>query len=140
MADLKKEVRSLLKSLKSLTKQSEKLAKKVETVSKTKTKKTKAKKAKIKKAKAKKATPKKARRAAKKKAQPRRKTTVARTTRVPASDVVYKLIKRSKKGTDTAALIKKTGYKEKKVRDIIYRLKKQNKIKSAEKGLYIDIA
>lgn len=123
MAELKKEVQSLLKNLKSLTKQTERLAKKVDTASTARPKKAKAKK-----------------KAAKKKTQSKRKTTVAKKTRVPASDVVYQLIRKSKKGSNTANLIKKTGYKEKKIRDIIYRLKKQNKIKSAEKGVYVDIA
>lgn len=134
MAELKKDVQDLLKNLKALTKQTEKMARKVDTLTK----------AKPQKAKAKRARTKKAQKTAEQKVKPvrkktARKTVAAKTARVPASDVVYKLIKRSKKGTDTANLIKKTGYKEKKIRDIIYRLKKQMKIKSAEKGLYVAI-
>jgi adenylate kinase len=144
MADLKKEVQALLKGLKSLTKQTEKMVKKVDSLTKAKPKKAKAKKAKVKKAKAKKvkrAVKKKARPARKKVARKKvaRKKVAAKAARVPASDVVYKLVKRNKKGIDTASLIKKTGYKEKKIRDIIYRLKKQRKIKSAKKGIYVTI-
>ena len=139
MAELKKEVQALLKSLKSLTKQTEKMAKKAESLTKAKPKKTKPKKAKVKKAKAK-----KVKKAVKRKTRPARKKVVrkkvaAKTARIPASDVVYKLVKGNKKGIDTASLIKKTGYKEKKIRDIIYRLKKQMKIKSAKKGIYVTI-
>ena len=139
MAELKKEVQALLKSLKSLTKQTEKMAKKIDKPTKAKPKKAKTKKAKVKKAKAK-----KVKRAVKKKARPARKKVVrkkvaAKAVKVPASDVVYKLVKRNKKGIDTASLIKRTGYKEKKIRDIIYRLKKQRKIKSAKKGIYVTI-
>jgi len=38
---------------------------------------------------------------------------------------------------DKAILIKKTGFEDKKIRDITYRLRKQGKIKSVGKGLYV---
>jgi len=37
---------------------------------------------------------------------------------------------------DKAILIKKTGFEDKKIRNITYRLRKQGKIKRALKGLY----
>ena len=53
-----------------------------------------------------------------------------------ASDKVFDIINRSKKGVGTAVIIEKTGYDRKKVANIIYRLKKQGKIKSEQKGVY----
>lgn len=57
----------------------------------------------------------------------------------PASavDTVLGVIKRSKKGVNTASIMKKTGYDRKKVANIIFKLKKQGKIKSETKGVYL---
>jgi hypothetical protein len=33
-------------------------------------------------------------------------------------------------------LVKKTGYDNKKVHNVLYKLKKQNKVKSAKRGIY----
>jgi hypothetical protein len=51
-------------------------------------------------------------------------------------DKVLAIIGRSKKGTSTAEIMQKTGYNQKKIANIIYRLRKQQKIKSVEKGVY----
>ena len=51
-------------------------------------------------------------------------------------DKVLAIIGRSKKGASTAAIMQKTGYNQKKIANIIYRLRKQQKIKSVEKGVY----
>ena len=51
-------------------------------------------------------------------------------------DKVLAIIGRSKKGAGTAAIMQKTGYNQKKIANIIYRLRKQQKIKSVEKGVY----
>ena len=59
-----------------------------------------------------------------------------KSTRVSATDNVLAIIKRSREGIDTAALKKKTGFKDNNVRAILSRLKKQGKIKSARKGVY----
>lgn len=56
--------------------------------------------------------------------------------RSTAADSVYAIIKRSRKGVDGTTLIRKTGYNVKKVQNIIYRLKKEGRIKSEEKGIY----
>lgn len=53
-----------------------------------------------------------------------------------ASDKVLEIIARSKKGVGMAVIMKKTGYEQKKVANIIYRLRKQGKIKSVAKGVY----
>ena len=51
-------------------------------------------------------------------------------------DKVLAIIGRSKKGASTAAIMQKTGFNQKKIANIIYRLRKQRKIRSVEKGVY----
>ena len=55
------------------------------------------------------------------------------------TDKVLAIIKRSKKGVDTAALMKKTGFDQKKVRNILHRTYKQGKITRVEKGSYVGV-
>jgi lambda repressor-like predicted transcriptional regulator len=52
---------------------------------------------------------------------------------------VLAIINRSKKGVDTAALMKKTGFNQKKVRNILQRTYKQGKITRADKGIYVGV-
>ena len=77
------------------------------------------------------------------KAQPAKKTTKApakkKSAKVTATDQVLKIINRSKKGIDTATLIRKTGFDQKKVRNILQRTFKQGKIKRAAKGIYVGV-
>ena len=54
-----------------------------------------------------------------------------------AVDTVLNIIGRSKNGVNTASIKAKTGYDQKKVANLIYKLKKQGKIKSIEKGVYM---
>jgi hypothetical protein len=56
----------------------------------------------------------------------------------PATDTdkVLGIIGRSKNGASTAAIMQKTDFSQKKIANIIYRLRKQQKIKSVEKGVY----
>ncbi len=61
----------------------------------------------------------------------------ARKTTKTAIDTVLGIIKKYKKGTDTVALMKKTGFNAKKIQNIIFKLKKQGKIKSEVKGIYL---
>jgi DNA replicative helicase MCM subunit Mcm2 (Cdc46/Mcm family) len=56
-----------------------------------------------------------------------------------ATDKVLEYINRSKKGIDTAALMKKTGFDQKKVRNILHRTYKQGKITRVEKGIYVGV-
>jgi hypothetical protein len=80
---------------------------------------------------------------AKKKAPVRTKTTAKKTpvkkktTKSTATDKVLKTIGRSKKGIDVPTLIKKTGFDEKKVRNIVSRAFKQGKIKRMGRGIYV---
>ena len=55
------------------------------------------------------------------------------------TDKVLAIINRSKKGVDTAALMKKTGFDQKKVRNILHRTYKQGKISRVEKGSYVGV-
>jgi DNA replicative helicase MCM subunit Mcm2 (Cdc46/Mcm family) len=60
-----------------------------------------------------------------------------KVVRITDTDKVLNIIKRSKKGVDTATLVKKTGFDQKKVRNILQRTFKQGKIKRMEKGIYV---
>jgi hypothetical protein len=59
--------------------------------------------------------------------------------RLSATSVVLETITRSKKGADFAALQKKTGFEEKKLRNIIFRLNKLEKIKRVGRGKYFPV-
>ena len=52
------------------------------------------------------------------------------------ADKVLEIIGRSKNGAGTAAIMQKTGFNQKKLANIVYRLRKQQKIKSVGKGVY----
>ena len=56
-----------------------------------------------------------------------------------ATDEILKIIKRSKKGVDAPTLIKKTGFNQKKVRNILFRIYKQGRIKRVGKGVYTGV-
>ena len=106
-------------ALKSLTKQTDKLIKAVDKFEKEKA------------AKKKKAKPKAKAKTAKK--APAKK----KSTKLTATDQVISIIKRSKKGVDVPTLIKKTGFGERTVRNILFKAVKQGKIKRAGRGIYV---
>ena len=56
---------------------------------------------------------------------------------VPASDTVLEIIKRFKSGIGFAGIRAQTGYNEKKLRNIIYRLGKMERIATKRRGIYI---
>ena len=56
-----------------------------------------------------------------------------------AVDAVFAIIKRSTKGVNLAAIKQKTGYDNKKIHNLVYKLKKQGKIKSQAKGVYLKV-
>jgi predicted Rossmann fold nucleotide-binding protein DprA/Smf involved in DNA uptake len=118
------DLKALNKNIQALGKTLDSLLKAVEKDEKPKAKPTKkilAKKAPAKKASAKKAP------AKKKAAQP------------TATDAILKIIKASKKGVDAPTLVKKTGFNQKKVRNILFRTYKQGKIKRIDKGIYTGV-
>jgi hypothetical protein len=61
---------------------------------------------------------------------------VEKVKRIPASKIVLDLIKRSAQGMDTAALMKATGFNQRKIHNITFRLKKERKIESVARGVY----
>jgi hypothetical protein len=60
-----------------------------------------------------------------------------RAGQATATDQVLAIINRSKKGVDTATLMNKTGFNQKKVTNILHRSFKAGKIKRVEKGIYL---
>ena len=138
MAILKKDLQAVKRDIKALEKKLEKLlkahvpmpkAKKV--IKKKVVKKAKAvKKAPAKKAKVVKKAP--AKKAPAKKAVARKKALQA-----TATDKILIIIKKSKKGVDVPTLKKKTGFDDKKVRNIIFRASKEGKIKKSGRGIYV---
>lgn len=99
-----------------------------------------AKKTTKKKAPAKKATAKKTvakKKAPAKKTVAKKKAPAKKAAKVTAADAVLKAVNRTKKGINTAGIMKKTGFDNKKVANIIFKLKKQGKIINPEKGIYV---
>ena len=76
---------------------------------------------------------------AKKIVTPKKKKAPQKGKPVTAADTVLAIISKSKKGADTVTVMEKTGYDRKKVHNIIFKLKKQGKIKSEQKGVYAKI-
>ena len=67
------------------------------------------------------------------------KKTAAPQKNRPAIDIVFAAVEKSKKGIGMAELKKKTGFEETKIYNIIYRLKKQNKVRNLSRGVYAKI-
>jgi len=112
MKKLKRDLQSVLKSLRVLTQKTDKMIKQLEKLDKPQA---------VKKPKAKKAG----------------KPVAKKVKKVAADGTVLAIIKRSRKGVDKATLINKTRFEGRKIGDVIYRLKKQGKIKSAGRGIYV---
>ena len=74
-----------------------------------------------------------------KKRSPRAKTpaTKEKPGKVTATSSVSDIIMNSRKGVSTSQIKERTGFDEKKIWNIINRLKKQGKIKSEKKGHYV---
>ena len=73
-----------------------------------------------------------------KKAPKEKAAVTKKATKITATDQVLKIINGSKKGVDTATLMKKTGFNQKKITNILQRTFKAGKIKRADKGIYVD--
>lgn len=117
MKTVKKDLQALSKNLKSLTKKTEAIAKKVDKLEKQ-------------------TSAKKVKRATKPKAKAAKRKPVKRAPKMTSTNQILTAIKSSRKGIDTAELKKKTGFADTKVRNILFRLKKQGKIKNVNKGVY----
>lgn len=121
MAILKKDLTALRKDFKALEKKMEKLLKAFETSAKPK----------------KAAAAKSVKKAAAKKAPAKKAPAAKKTGQVTATDQVLKIINRSKKGVDVPTLKKKTGFDDKKVRNIVFRAAKEGRIKKSGRGIYV---
>lgn len=122
MKKLKKDLHAVKKEINALIKKTESLLKAVDKLEKPEA----AKKPEAKPAKAK--APKKV---------PAKKAAVKKTAPVTTSDTVLEIITGSEEGVSTESLMKKTGYNQKKIANLVYKLRKQGKIKSPEKGIYV---
>jgi len=71
------------------------------------------------------------------KAKPAKKALAKKEQKMTALETVQSIIKRSKKGIDTAGLKTKTGFTERKIWNAVKTLKKQRKIKSEVRGVYV---
>jgi len=112
MNQLKKALMAVAKDLKRLTQKTDKMIRQLEKLEK-------------------------AQAAKKPKAKTVKKAVAKKPSKLSASGTVLAIVKRSRKGVDKATLIKKTGFEAMKIWDIIYKLKKEGKIKSERKGLYV---
>jgi hypothetical protein len=123
MAILKRDLQAVKRDIKALEKKMEKLLKaygkpqKPKVAKKTKRKPVKAKTKRV---------------AAVKKTIPRKKAAKA-----TATEQILKIVRRSRKGVDVPTLKTKTGFEDKKVRNIIFRASKEGKIKKVGRGIYI---
>ncbi len=142
MKALKKDLQSVVKSLKLLTKKTEQITKALEKIKTPRPAKKRpiaksGKKTVTKKTGKKTVTKKTSKKIVTKKAS--KKTAAKKATSKTATDTVLSIIKRSRNGLNTAALGKKTGFDAVKVRNIIFRLKRQGKIQSKSRGIYVTI-
>lgn len=125
MTQLKRDLQSIVKNLRVLAQRTERVAKKLDELEKAQA---------SKRRKAKAQAPK--RRKVKAKARPKKGRVVRRATKATAFDTVLNIIQKRKRGITTAEIKAKTGYKEKKIWDIVNRAKRQGKVKSLGKGVY----
>jgi len=54
----------------------------------------------------------------------------------PATDVVMNVIQKAETPVDNSKISEETGYNAKKVANVMYRLKKQGKVKNVDRGTY----
>ena len=111
MKQLKRDLQAVSKSLKQLTLRTEKIAKNLDKLERPKPVK-------------------------KSKAKAKSKVTT-KPVKVSAAATVLAIIKRSRKGVDVATLKNKAELEGRTVNNIIFRLKKEGKIKSSGRGIYV---
>jgi phage I-like protein len=73
-----------------------------------------------------------------KKAPAKKASAKKKTAEPTATDQVLNIISGSKNGVNTATMMKKTGFDQRKIWSIINRAAKAGKIKRAGRGIYID--
>jgi hypothetical protein len=126
MKKLKQDLIAVNKELKALVKKTESLMKTVDRIEKAKA------------VKPKKASPKKAiKPKAVKKVAAKIAPAKKKSAKLTDTDKFLNIIKRSKKGVTPQTLIKKTGFDDKKIRNMIFRATKMGKIKSVSRGVFV---
>jgi len=66
-------------------------------------------------------------------------TAKKRPSKKTATDTILTIIKASPRGVTSAQIKEKTGFSDMKMRNVIFRLKKQGKIRSRKRGVYIKV-
>ncbi len=85
---------------------------------------------------AKQSTKKTAKAKATKKAPAKKSQVRKKRSKLTATDQVLRIIMKRKRGIDTPTLMHKTGFDEKKVRNIVFKAFKERKINRVGRGLY----
>ena len=128
MKKLKQDLIAVNKELKALVKKTESLMKAVDTIEKAKA------------VKPKKASPKKPiKPKAVKKVAAQNTPATMKASKLTDTDKFLNIIKRSKNAVTIQILIKKTGFDDKKIRNMIFRATKMGKIKSLSRGVYVGV-
>jgi predicted Rossmann fold nucleotide-binding protein DprA/Smf involved in DNA uptake len=136
MKNLKQDLKAVNKELKALVKKTESLMKAVDRIEKAQA--VKAKKANPKKTSTPRAVKKVAvKKVAAKKVVAKNAPTKKKNSKLTATDKVMSIINRSKKGVSVQVLIKKTGFDQRKIANILFRISKMGKIKSVSRGVYV---
>ncbi|MBU2498799.1 MAG: hypothetical protein KKE57_07870 [Proteobacteria bacterium] len=125
MKTLKKDLKAVGKDLKSLTRRTEKIGKELDKLVRAQ------------------GSAKPRKRAAAKPKMTRKRVIPKAVGRKPkestAMAAVFNLISKRKKGVNTTQIKAKTRFNDKKIWNVINRLKTQGKIKSAQRGIYVKI-
>ena len=129
MKELEVVIKTVVDGLRSIAQGVEKIAEKLEDSAP----KGKAKAKPVRKAKTKPAP--KPKKAAAKKASP--KKAAPKKAPATAANTVLAIVNRSKKGVNSATLAERTGFDNKKIANIVFKLRKQGKIKSVGRGVYL---
>jgi predicted Rossmann fold nucleotide-binding protein DprA/Smf involved in DNA uptake len=122
MKNLKQDLKAVNKELKALVRKTERLMKAVDRIEKAQT------------AAAKKPTPKVK---VVKKAAAKNVPAKKKRAKLTATDKVLNIINRSKKGISVQAIMKRTGFDQRKTANILFRVSKMGKIKSVSRGVYV---
>ena len=123
MTILKKDLRAIQKDIKALERKMENLLKAFD---------------KGKAAQAKPAAKKPVKKVTKAKARPAKRAAAGKkSVSITATERVLRIIRRSKKGVNVSAIKSRTGFDDKKVRNIIFRTSKEGKIKKVGRGIYV---
>jgi len=131
MKNLKQDLKAVNKELKALVKKTESLMKAADRIEKAQA--VKAKKANPKKT----STPRAVKKVVVKKVVAKNAPTKKKNSKLTATDKVMSIINRSKKGVSVQVLIKKTGFDQRKIANILFRVSKMGKIKSVSRGVYV---